>query len=179
VLSPVGQRPGRVRGTGLFRPGRVAGRALVRPLGRVPGRWRARSTSRRATRLTCSARRRGGGGAASVGYLLNDRVADVGQFVEALTRVAAGRPAPSTAQVRSDQPAARATSCSACAADARTRTSPSGSSVGPIAAAVCDALCGLTLIIITAINRPLLRQPGGTTAASAGSRSCLAGTVGA
>jgi DNA-binding NarL/FixJ family response regulator len=31
-----------------------------------------------------------GGGAAGVGYLLKDRVADVGEFVEALTRVAAG-----------------------------------------------------------------------------------------
>ncbi|MGC2006333.1 response regulator, partial [Trebonia sp.] len=32
----------------------------------------------------------GGRGAAGVGYLLKDRVADVGEFVEALTRVAAG-----------------------------------------------------------------------------------------
>jgi DNA-binding NarL/FixJ family response regulator len=32
----------------------------------------------------------GGGGAAGVGYLLKDRVADVGEFVEALSRVAAG-----------------------------------------------------------------------------------------
>ena len=31
-----------------------------------------------------------GGGAAGVGYLLKDRVADVGEFVEALGRVAAG-----------------------------------------------------------------------------------------
>jgi DNA-binding NarL/FixJ family response regulator len=31
-----------------------------------------------------------GGGAAGVGYLLKDRVADVGEFVEALARVAAG-----------------------------------------------------------------------------------------
>jgi DNA-binding NarL/FixJ family response regulator len=31
-----------------------------------------------------------GGGAAGVGYLLKDRVADVGEFAEALTRVAAG-----------------------------------------------------------------------------------------
>ena len=31
-----------------------------------------------------------GGGAAGVGYLLKDRVADVGEFVEALNRVAAG-----------------------------------------------------------------------------------------
>ena len=31
-----------------------------------------------------------GGGAGGVGYLLKDRVADVGEFVEALTRVAAG-----------------------------------------------------------------------------------------
>jgi DNA-binding NarL/FixJ family response regulator len=31
-----------------------------------------------------------GGGAAGVGYLLKDRVADVGEFVEALSRVAAG-----------------------------------------------------------------------------------------
>jgi DNA-binding NarL/FixJ family response regulator len=31
-----------------------------------------------------------GGGAAGVGYLLKDRVADVGEFIEALTRVAAG-----------------------------------------------------------------------------------------
>ena len=41
--------------------------------------------------LTCSARRRAGG-AAGVGYLLKDRVADVGEFVEALSRVAAGVP---------------------------------------------------------------------------------------
>ena len=32
-----------------------------------------------------------GGGAAGVGYLLKDRVADVGEFVEALSRVAAAR----------------------------------------------------------------------------------------
>jgi DNA-binding NarL/FixJ family response regulator len=31
-----------------------------------------------------------GGGAAGVGYLLKDRVADVGEFIEALSRVAAG-----------------------------------------------------------------------------------------
>ena len=31
-----------------------------------------------------------GGGAAGAGYLLKDRVADVGEFIEALTRVAAG-----------------------------------------------------------------------------------------
>jgi len=31
-----------------------------------------------------------GGGAAGVGYLLKDRVADVGEFVEALSRVAVG-----------------------------------------------------------------------------------------
>jgi DNA-binding NarL/FixJ family response regulator len=31
-----------------------------------------------------------GGGAAGVGYLLKDRVADVGEFVDALSRVAAG-----------------------------------------------------------------------------------------
>src|ERR1700749_260517 len=31
-----------------------------------------------------------GGGAAGVGYLLKDRVADVSEFIEALTRVAAG-----------------------------------------------------------------------------------------
>src|ERR1700683_2587410 len=31
-----------------------------------------------------------GGGAAGLGYLLKDRVADVGEFVEALSRVAAG-----------------------------------------------------------------------------------------
>src|SRR6202012_1246408 len=34
-----------------------------------------------------------GGGAAGVGYLLKDRVADVSEFIEALTRVAAGGPA--------------------------------------------------------------------------------------
>src|SRR6266404_1467323 len=33
-----------------------------------------------------------GAGAAGVGYLLKDRVADVGEFVEALSRVAAGGP---------------------------------------------------------------------------------------
>src|ERR1700691_2049043 len=34
------------------------------------------------------------GGAAGIGYLLKDRVADVGEFVEALSRVAAGGTAP-------------------------------------------------------------------------------------
>ena len=67
--------------------------------------------------------------------------------------------APSTAQVRSGQTAAQASSCSACAAGARTGTSPSGSPAGPTAAAVCDALWGSTPIITAAING-LLLTPG-------------------
>ena len=42
------------------------------------------------TRYTADLLGAAGGGAGGVGYLLKDRVADVGEFVEALTRVAAG-----------------------------------------------------------------------------------------
>jgi DNA-binding NarL/FixJ family response regulator len=42
------------------------------------------------TRYTADLLGAASGGAAGVGYLLKDRVADVGEFVEALTRVAAG-----------------------------------------------------------------------------------------
>ena len=42
------------------------------------------------TRYTADLIGAASGGAAGVGYLLKDRVADVGEFVEALTRVAAG-----------------------------------------------------------------------------------------
>jgi hypothetical protein len=64
--------------------------------------------------------------------------------------------APSTAQVPSGHAAAHASSCAACDATARTWMPPSGSSAGPIAAAVCDALCGSTPIITAAINGLLL-----------------------
>jgi hypothetical protein len=65
-------------------------------------------------------------------------------------------PAPSMAQVRSGQAAARASSRSVCDTEARTRTSPSGSSAGLIATAVCEPLCGSTPIITAAMNRPSL-----------------------
>jgi hypothetical protein len=61
--------------------------------------------------------------------------------------------APSTAQVRSGHAAAHSASFPACAADARTRISPSGSSAGPITTAVCDPLCGSTPIITAVIAR--------------------------
>jgi hypothetical protein len=82
--------------------------------------------------------------------------------------------APSTAQVRSGQPAANATSCSACAAGTRTRTSPSGSSAGPIAAAVCDPLCGSTPIITAAITGSFHRRERGEPW-----RACLIPDLGA
>jgi hypothetical protein len=58
------------------------------------------------------------------------------------------------AQVRSGQAAAHDSSRSACAAQARTRSSPSGSSAAPIATAVCEPLCGSTPIITAAMNGP-------------------------
>ena len=58
--------------------------------------------------------------------------------------------APSTAQVRCGQAAAQPSSRSAWAAEARTRTWPSGSSAAPIATAVCEPLCGSTPIITAA-----------------------------
>jgi hypothetical protein len=61
-------------------------------------------------------------------------------------------PAPSTAQVRSGQSAAHATSRWAWAAEARTRSSPSGSSAAPIATAACEPLCGPAPIITAAIS---------------------------
>ena len=42
-----------------------------------------------------------GGGAAGIGYLLKDRVADVGEFVEALSRVAAAAPRSTRRSLRS------------------------------------------------------------------------------
>ncbi|HEY1919599.1 MAG TPA: hypothetical protein VGH27_28855 [Streptosporangiaceae bacterium] len=60
--------------------------------------------------------------------------------------------APSTAQVRSGQSAAHATSFSAWPAEARTRSLPSGSSAALITTAVCDPLCGSTPIITAAIS---------------------------
>ena len=60
--------------------------------------------------------------------------------------------APSTAQVRSGHAAAHSTSFPACAADARTRISPSGSSAALITTAVCDPLCGSTPIITAVIS---------------------------
>jgi len=50
--------------------------------------------------------------------------------------------APSIAQVRCGQRAAQASNCSACPAEARTRTVPSATSRSSRAAAVCEALCG-------------------------------------
>ena len=61
--------------------------------------------------------------------------------------------APSTAQVRSGHAAAHSASFPACAAEARTRISPSGSSAGLITTAVCDPLCGSTPIITAVIAR--------------------------
>ncbi len=61
-------------------------------------------------------------------------------------------PAPSTAQARSGQAAAQSSSRSACVAQARTRSSPSGSSAPLIATAVCEALCGSIPIITRAMN---------------------------
>ena len=66
--------------------------------------------------------------------------------------------APSTAQVRSGQATAHATSRSACAVQARTRSSPIGSPAGPIATAVCEPLCGSTPIITAAMNGPFPRR---------------------
>ena len=63
-------------------------------------------------------------------------------------------PAPSTAQVRCGHAAAQASSRSAWTTQARTRTSPSGSSAALIATAVCEALWGSTPIITAAINGP-------------------------
>ena len=60
------------------------------------------------------------------------------------------------AQVRSGQAAAQASSRSAWVAQARTRSSPSGSSARLIATAVCEPLCGSTPIITAAMNRPSL-----------------------
>src|SRR5271166_321053 len=48
--------------------------------------------------------------------------------------------------------AAQASSRSACTAQARTRSSPSGSSAALIATAVCEALCGSTQIITAAME---------------------------
>ena len=59
--------------------------------------------------------------------------------------------APSTAQVRSGQAAAQATSCPAWAGQARIRTLPSGSSAAVTATAVCEPLCG-SIPIITVIS---------------------------
>jgi len=59
--------------------------------------------------------------------------------------------APSTAQVRSGQACAQATSFTAWSGQARTRSLPSGSSAAPTATAVCEPLCG-SIPIITAIS---------------------------
>ena len=61
-------------------------------------------------------------------------------------------PAPSTAQVRCGHAAAHASSRSACAPLARTRSSPSGFSDPLIATAVCEALCGSIPIITEAMT---------------------------
>ena len=64
-------------------------------------------------------------------------------------------PAPSTAHVRCGQAAAHASSRSAWAAQARTRSSLSGSSAALITTAVCEALCGPAPIITAATGIPL------------------------
>jgi hypothetical protein len=86
-------------------------------------------------------------------------------------------PAPSTAQVRSGHACAHASSRSACAAQARTRSWPSGSSAGLIATAVCEALCGSTPIITDTTAMPLLPNPdlGAKTAAGTPNFRELAG----
>jgi DNA-binding NarL/FixJ family response regulator len=52
-----------------------------------------------------------GGGAAGVGYLLKDRIADVEEFIEALTRVAAGGPPSTRRSSPSSWGPAAATTC--------------------------------------------------------------------
>ena len=66
-----------------------------------------------------------------------------------------GRRPPAEAEAgRSGQAATQASSRCACAAEARTRTWPSGTSSAPSATAVCDPLCGSTPIITTATTCP-------------------------
>ena len=62
-----------------------APRARSAPSCRTPACWCSPSTSRRATRWSCSR-----DSAEGVGYLLKDRVADVDRFVDAVRRVADG-----------------------------------------------------------------------------------------
>src|SRR5208282_554264 len=58
------------------------------------------------------------------------------------------------AQARCGQAAAQSSSRRACDADARTRSSPSGSSAGLIATAVCEPSCGSTPIITATTTSP-------------------------
>ena len=63
-----------------------------------------------------------------------------------------GEQAPQAAQVRSGHAAAHPMSFPAWPAEARTLSSPSGSSAGLITTAVCEPLCGSTPIITAAIS---------------------------
>ena len=69
-----------------------------------------------------------------------------------------GRRRPPAAQVRSGQAAAHATSRPACAAQARTRSWPSGSTAAPVATAVCEPSCGSTPIITAATSHCFSRR---------------------
>ena len=64
------------------------------------------------------------------------------------------------ARSRSGHAAAHASSFPACAAEARTRISPSGSSAALITTAVCEPLCGSTPIITAAISTLQVVRPG-------------------
>ena len=83
-------------------------------------------------------------------------------------------PAPSTAQVRRGQAAAQASRRSAWTAQARTRSSPSGSSAAPIATAVCEALCGSTPIMTTAMETLLPFRSARTVAGTPNSGTIAA-----
>ena len=85
-------------------------------------------------------------------------------------------PPPSTAQVRCGQAAAHASSRSAWAAQARTRSSPSGSSAALIATAVCEALCGSTPIITAAMENSFPYRRARTVAGTPNSRTFAAFT---
>ena len=85
-------------------------------------------------------------------------------------------PAPSTAQVRSGHaPRPRRATGSTWAAQARTRSWPSCSSAALMATAVCEALCGSTPIITTAMTGPSSRYPGVKTVAGTPNSRDLAG----
>ena len=83
-------------------------------------------------------------------------------------------PAPPAAQVRCGQAAAQASRRSAWTAQARTRSSPSGSSAALIATAVCEALCGSTPIITAAMETLLPFRRARTVAGTPNSRTFVA-----